>query len=85
MPNPQVVHPENLHRPSPEQLRSEANMKEFQIKKLVEFLRIVPTMNMDMLPAATQLVRELVEAEQELHQAKYKIADIKSNLARLIR
>ena len=70
---------------SPEQLKATARMKEFQIKKLVELTRIVPNLNQEMLATATQLAGELVLAETELNNARYKVQDIKANLARLIR
>ena len=70
---------------SPEQRKATARMKEFQIKKLVELTRIVPNLNQEMLATATQLAGELVLAETELNKARYKVQDIKANLARLIR
>lgn len=58
--------------------------KEFQIKKLVELTRIIPNLNLFMLEEAVKLSKELVEAESALQSAKYKVQDIKSNLARLV-
>ena len=79
------VFAEEARSASPDELKSIARQKEFQIKKLVELTRIVPNLNQEMLATATQLAGELVLAETELNNARYKVQDIKANLARLIR
>ena len=75
-----AVYPEDIH-PSLENLKAQARMKEFQIKKLIEISHFVQ----DITPAMLQAAKEVVEAQQSLQMAQEVLHIKKDAVARLLR
>ena len=66
---------------SPEDLKAQARMKEFQIKTLIRAAQVVHNISPDMMQAALLVA----EKERAVIQAKNELAQVKNDLAQLIR
>jgi hypothetical protein len=73
MNNDQVVYPEDLHQVDPQQLRAEARMKEFRLRKLVDVTRFWPDLTVEHIQAA----KRVAEAEQKVRNAQEELNAVK--------